>query len=285
MKLSEILRIIDLSEFEFSGDLRKDLARYCESRKIDIREYGNIIAYRLSFGATLTTHVLTGAVSKKIVSTKIETMPTELPAALKKSFLFEAKDDETLFDDVIAIGGFLLDGDLVLISAYQDENTFWQHEKGAYDGRNLSNIQFDREITSEKFGDLWEKRANRKDTFAFITVLALMMEAERTPIVVDEGTKKAKKRNNKADNWNSGPPWIERRVYINAKYQSDNKDDHISLNKDGKELKSVHVQGFLRNQPYGPRHKLRKWVYIEGFDSTRWAKHGHTKIIVGIHDK
>jgi hypothetical protein len=109
-----------------------------------------------------------------------------------------------------------------------------------------------------------------------------MLEAERTPILIDGGTKKAKKRSKAKEN-GMGSGWIERRIYINAKYQSkSNTEKYTPLNKDDKELKSVHIQGFLRNQPYGPNNKLRKWIYVEGFESHRWSESDskHTRIII-----
>jgi hypothetical protein len=283
MKLSEVLRDINLSKTKLTGDIRKDLFTYCEKENIDIKEYGNVIAYRMSFGQTLTVHSVTDGVSNRIRHIKIENMPTELPNALKRSFLFESHKS-VLFDDIIAIGGFLLDGELVLISVYQDGSTYWQHEKGAYDGRNLSDIQFDDNISQDKYAEQEVKRANRKDTFAFITVLSLMLEAERTPIMIDDGNKKTRKRN-KLKKKSSTNDWIERRIYINAVYKTEQKDENyfpMDMDKEGKIKREVFVNGFLRHQPYGPEHKLRKWIYIDGFESTRWNNDKPTKIILDI---
>jgi hypothetical protein len=280
MKLSDVLKDIRLNNYKLTGNLRADLGAFCEKEHYDINESGNIIAYRLSFGDTLTVHTLTDGVSKRVVNTRIETLPAELPEKLKQSFLFEAKDNGVLFDDIVAIGGFLLDGDLVLLSAYKDGNTIWQHEKGAYDGRNLKDIQFDREPDKEIHGKQTFDRATRKDTFAFITVLALMLEAERTPILVDGGSKKARKRNNNKKDGQAG--WIERRIYIDARYAAKRSEDPVPMDRDGKIKRDVYIQGFLRHQQYGPKHGLRKWVYIEGFESSRWANTGDKKITVDI---
>ena len=286
-KLSDVLKEVKLDNFSFSGDLRADLFSYCEKKKLDIKEYGNIIAYRLSFGETLTVHTLTDGVSKRVINTRIESLPKELPEKLKQSFLFEAKENSVLFDDITAIGGFLLDDDLVLLSAYKDGNSIWQHEKGSYDGRNLEDIHFEGELEKRDLSKQVYDRAIRKDTFAFITVLALMLEAERTPILIDAGSKKARKRcHNKCHNTLVNPSWIDRRIYIDAKYNSrQENNDHMPINKEGKVKHEVFIQGFLRHQPYGPNHGLRKWIYIEGFESSRWANKGDKRIILDVRNK
>jgi hypothetical protein len=113
-----------------------------------------------------------------------------------------------------------------------------------------------------------------------------MIEAERTPIVIENAKTKNHHGENKIAPNNYKSDWIEKRVYLDKRYMSKHKNEiHGELDTEGKILKDVYVHGFLRYQPYGPDRKLRKWIYVEGFDSTRWAKPGHTKIIVDVHDK
>jgi len=281
MKLSDVLKDIRIT-IPLTDNLESDLVVYCRKENIDIKEYGNVIAFRFSFGESLIVHTLTDGVAKKIINTRIENLPNELPDKMKKSFLFEAKDKSVLFDDITAIGGFLLKGDLVLLSAYSDGNTIWQHTKSSFDGRKLEDIQFDENPSEEIYGRKVVDRATRKDTFAFVTILSIMLEAERTPILIDGGNKKNRKRNerNKA---NKAGSWIERRIYIDAKYNKKQEyTDHLTINKDDKMKHEVYIQGFLRNQPYGPKHGLRKWIYVEGFESSRWVNKGDKKIIVGL---
>jgi hypothetical protein len=283
--LSKILKDIDLTGFVLSGNLREDLGRYCDETGISIHEFGNIIAYRLSFGPTLTVHALTNAVIKKILNTRMETMPTEMPRALQNSFLFEAKDGE-LFDGITAIGGMLLDNDLVLISAYADGNTYWQHEQASFDGRSLADIQFDRDITSiDGYTHETIDRATRKDTFAFAIVLALMLEAERTPITVgDKGKRQQQSNKTTIIGKKRYPLWIEKRIYIDTKYANTSEHEHIHpMDKDGKIRKGVQIEGFLRHQAYGPGFKLRKWIYVEGFESSRWISQGDKLITIDLH--
>jgi hypothetical protein len=231
----------------------------------------------LAFGDTIISHTLTDGVCQKVRNTRIEHLPNGRPDFLKKPFLLEAKN-ETLLQNIHTIGGYIDNGTLIMISFFTDESVLVQAEQNSFLGTSLEEINFTNSTEYEQGG------RNNRNTLPFIAVLALMLEAERTPILIDDGSKKSRKRNrDKKPGNNSG--WIERRIYVNAKYQTRNNiDEHIPLDKDGKKLKNVHIQGFLRNQPYGPQHKLRKYIYIEGFESSRWTYDGNTKITVSIKD-
>jgi hypothetical protein len=185
----------------------------------------------------------------------------------------EAKD-ETLLNNIHTIGGYIDNGVLVILSFCTDGSFLLQTEQNAFSGMALEDINFKNSTGHEQGG------GKNFDILPFITILALMLEAERTPLVVDGGSKKDRKRNrDKKAHANSG--WTERRIYINAKYlQKTSTAERIPLDKEGKQLKNVLIQGFFRNQPYGPQHKLRKYIYIDGFESSRWTYGGNTKIIV-----
>jgi hypothetical protein len=278
-RISELLKDLDISGFQRTGIFKDDVERFCNSHTHFHTNNPYAVALRLAFGDTIISHTLTDGVCQKIKNTKIEHLPDGRPDFLKKPFLLEAKDG-TLLHNIHTIGGYIDNGILIIISFFTDESFLVQAEQNSFSGMSLEEINFTNSTGYEQGGE-----RNNRDTLPFITVLALLLEAERTPILVDGGSKKSKKRNrNKKLESNSG--WIEQRIYINAKYQtkSNNIDEHTPLDKDGKKLKNVHIQGFLRNQPYGPQHKLRKYIYIEGFESSRWTYNGDTKIIVSIKD-
>ena len=96
------------------------------------------------------------------------------------------------------------------------------------------------------------------------------------------GSRKARKRN-KSKNTDASADWVERRIYINAKYDTGKSGGNSSrMDKDGKVKQGVFISGFLRHQPYGPKHSLRKWVYIDGFESSRWANREDKRITVDV---
>ena len=278
MKFSEAIRTIDISNFKRMDDVEIDSGRFCNEKKIDIGGI-NYIALRLAFGDTITVHTLTDGVAAKIKRTVLCNTPYEIPHFLTKPFIIEARHDKSLFDNVTCLAGYLSRGDLFLISIFKDGSALVQHEVASYDGRKIENIKF------YEYGTCFSTDPERKDTFAFATVFALMIEADRTPIVIEEKRIRTTKGSGKKSN-SYKSDWIEKRVYIDYKYIPDyKKETHGELDKDGKRLKDVFVHGFLRNQAYGPEHSLRKWIYVEGFDSSRWATPGDTKIIVDMYEK
>ena len=129
-----------------------------------------------------------------------------------------------------------------------------------------------------------------KNVLPFITVLALMLEAEKSPVLIDHGSKKSKKRSTVKSKNKDLSAWIEKRIYIDAKlsYKTEKtvKDANTTTtDKTGKEKQGVKVHGFLRHQAYGPELSLRKWIYIEDHESSRWKKTGDKKITVNKYFK
>jgi hypothetical protein len=276
MKISEMLKELDISGFRRTGIFKDDVERFCDYAHLNTNN-PYAVALRLAFGDTITVHALTEGVCERIKNTHIEHLPNGRPEFLKHPFLLEAKG-ETLLNNIHTIGGYIDNGVLVIISFFTDGSFLVQMEQNAFSGMALEEINFRNTSGEERAGN-----ERNRDTLPFVTILALMLEAERTPLLVDGGSKKSIKRNrNKKPGNASG--WVERRIYVNTKYTQkvDAEKEHIPIDKEGKRLKNVHIQGFLRNQPYGPQHKLRKWIYIDGFESSRWTYGRDTRIIVDI---
>jgi hypothetical protein len=138
-------------------------------------------------------------------------------------------------------------------------------------------------------GTLWSKFLNpdgdRKDVLSFVTIFSLMMEAERTPFVVEDSRKAWSGKAGMGIRNGNLSDWIERRVYVDKKYEPRYRAETKSeLDKDGKMLKQVRIHGFLRYQAYGPNFQLHKWIYVEEFVSSRWAAAGHTRVIVDMYN-
>jgi hypothetical protein len=281
IKFSEAIRRISLAKFKRKGSLEEDALSYCKqfSWDIGIKEY---LKLRLAFGNSITVHTLTDGVVCKIVNTRILNLPHNLPHFLTTPFIVEARHDNVLFDDVVCLAGFLENSELYLITTFSDKNSMIQMQSGSYDGRKLEEINY----TSVGFSGSEDKNFDRTDTFAFITIFALMIEADRTPIAIEEKRVRNTGGGNGINANNYKSDWIEKRVYIDKKYVPQYKNEvHDELDTDGRTLKDIYIHGFLRYQAYGPEHSLRKWIYVEGFDSTRWAKPGDTKIIVDMYEK
>jgi hypothetical protein len=279
-KFSDAMRQIDISKYKMTGNLKADAELFAHEKDWGPCEV-NYVALRMSFGKIITVHTLTDGVAGKVNNTVICNMPREIPHFLTKPFIIEARHDNVLFADVVSISGYLCEGELFLISILADDGCIIQHELKSYDGRSLDEINFLEFGSSGKYS---REDLRRTDTMAFVTVFALMMEAERTPISVDTTREYHLRKGEKIPSNNFKSDWIEKRVYIDKKVLSKNQNlYHREIDKDGLILKDVYIHGFLRLQPYGPDHRLRKWIYVDGFDSSRWAKEGHTRYIVDTY--
>jgi hypothetical protein len=292
-KLSDTIRSLPFRDFKFTGDFDKDVKNYIKKMETPLRMQNlddNIYVtalYRLSFGKNITVHTLTDGVIEKIKHTKIENVPNKIPKFMKYPFLIEARHDKVLFDNIYSIGGFTIDNEICLLIGTRlgtEEGYYCQHEKASFDGRKIEDLNVVYHPHIINYGQNAIQLKNRKDTFVFVTILSLMLEAERTPLLIE--TKKGE-RNNKIHNrgnTNHETEWITKRIYIdkNIKYKN-TSNDHSVLNKNGKDLKDVIVNGFLRRQHYGKDLLQTKWIYINSFDSKRWKNNKDTNIIVDIY--
>jgi len=290
MKYSEYIhKEYQLGDFELSGDPIKDADRYMqymqkpswdeESRNI-VR---NTAMFRLSFGETFTVYTLTDGAIGKIMHTEIENMPKEIPALMKNSFLIEARQ-VNLFGNIQSIGGLILNNEIYLIFITSNGNLYSQTFSKFFNGIKISdvNMMYNYDIKKDPLDTIYMKE--RKDILSFVIVFFLMMEAKRTPFVVE--VKKNKKHNDDKLKRKEKMDWIEKRIYIDrtTKYKHVKHGSSI-LDKDGKYLKDSIVHGFLRLQRFGKDLSESEWIYIDDYDSKRWVNRGDTRIIVSTHDK
>jgi hypothetical protein len=293
-KYSEIIHNeYPLGNFELTGDLNKDTIRYCRQMGIPINDPAldisvrRTVTFRLSFGNTFIVHTLTDGVIEKVKHSRIENIPKETPKLMQNAFLIEARHDNTLFDDILSIGGFIANDEIYLtfVTADKDENHYAQTINKSFDGRKIEelNMTYKRDIgySVPKYRYMKE----RKDIFSFILRFALMMEAERTPFVIDEKNIKERNGNNgNKSKQREKTGWIERRIYIDKTIKYKNRGDgSVVLNKEGKHLKDTSVHGFLRLQHFGKGLSESKWIYIDDYDSKRRVNPGDTRITVDIY--
>jgi len=280
IRISENLRKIKLNGFKSSGNILEDVIEFSRINGIDESKLrkdglGIKLGLRLKLGDPMTVYVLTDSVCKKVQDVKIENLPTSCPLFLKNPFLIESREGEVLFEDVDAIGGYFDNDDDLILLTYTKNGTHFSKSNNLFKGIRLDQINF-----IPKQGSIIPPNNENPNVLPFIMVLALMLEAEKTPIRIDSGTKKSKKRNMQNSKQKNLSDWVERRIYIDAKISHKKSETITPINKDGKEKQKVQIKCFLRHQAYGPEHSLRKWIYIEDHQSTRWVKKGDKKIII-----
>ena len=293
LSLSEMMHTFPLGDFQISGDFHTDVPNYFQHKNMPI--YQTILdneryvfpLFRLSFGKSITVHILTDGVVKKVKHTKIENMPNVIPNLMKQPFLIEARQDKPLYNDVYSIGGFIINNEICLLIKTLNENQpglFCQHEKASFDGRKINdlNLEYNNNFC---FDQSYKEARTRKDTFAFVIIFSLMLEAETTPLLVEVVKDKSSKIAPNIKQNKNETQWITKRIFIdkNIKYKK-TFDEQVAYDKTDKKLKDVVVNGYLRRQHYGPENSEEKWIYIESFGSSRWTKEKDKKVIVDIYN-
>ena len=122
---------------------------------------------------------------------------------------------------------------------------------------------------------------------SFITNFNYLLIAEDTPIEYNNERINLKRNNilkNKIVTKNE--EWIIKYMYFNEdKLKYIKSEKQTLLNKEGLMKEEIRVNGYERNQAYGPGFKYRRRVYIEPFNTTKWKKDGDVKIILNYKDK
>jgi len=249
-----------------------------DPKNIESDGLGVKLGLRLKLGDPMTVHTLTDSVCKKIQNVKIEFSPSSCPLFLKTPFLLEARPGSFLFEDVDAIGGYFDDDDNLILLTYTQAGTHLSKSNNLFNGTRLDHIDF-----VHRPGSINPPENDSPNVLPFIMVLALILEADKTPVRIDSGTKKSIKRNKHISARSKLSDWIERRMYIDATISSKKSKITAPMNKDGKEKHEVQVKCFVRQQAYGPGHSLRKSVYVEEHQSTRWIKAGDRKITLDTY--
>jgi len=279
-----------IGNFKLTGDPVRDADKFMEYMKISSldKEYNvirNTAMFRFSFGETFTVNTLTDGAIKKVKRTKIENMPIKLPLLMQSSFFIEARhDDIMLFDNIRSIGGLIINNEIYIIFETNNEELHSQTFSKYFDELKIEDLNMMYTYDSNKDPPNTIYMKERKDVLSFVLVFSLMIEAERTPFIVE--IENNKKRNSNKSKRKEKPDWIVKRIYLDKTVKYKNRGDRNGiLDKDGKHLKDTLVHGFLRLQRFGKGLTESKWIYIDDYDSKRWVSSGDTRIIVDVYDK
>ncbi len=260
-----------------SGDLRTDAGKSAIETVglqgvIEDPLWINIAALALTMNS-LTIHQITPGASGIIDETDLHSIPADPPKLLSSSWILESKrPDYPLFDETANLAGYWIDGKIGLLGFnYPDGARFalwtprWGDGEIALPGDFTPNIDVDPQYYA------WAMHAAR-----YVLILAIMLEAEKTPIESDNGGRKSQKRVK-----GKHGDWTVRRVYLGKTYGRHGEKgtgDHANI--EGKMAEVVPVRGHLKRQPYGPGRAERRWVWIEGYEARRWILPGPRKIVV-----
>ncbi len=244
----------------------------------------NCAALAVSMRPRLVVHRLSAGVARTVAETDLHTLPGEPPRLLRGPWLLEArKPEEPLFGDTASLGGYWLDGAAYLVGlGYPDGvrvarwTPRWREEDlEAGVAREDSPLICDVDAHHE-----WAREAAR-----FCVVLGLLLEAEGSPVEVDDDGEGGQRRARRSRPGGSGRgEWVVRRVYLSrltpARHRaSEGPVEAVDLT--GRLPAQVPVRGHIKRQPYGPGQSLRRWIYVEGYEARRWVSPKPLRVEVG----
>jgi hypothetical protein len=282
-KFSEIIRGIDIHNVEYSASIRETVERI--KQKYD-DYHPQYLGLRLAFGKSITVYTITDGALGFIKNTPIMEFPARRPLFLSAPFIIEGRKEEPLFDDIIALGGFVDQDAFSLIAIYQNGGHVNIYEIRAYEiykGKKFDEVQFN--IDEETKAATTDKQ---RKILSWTISLGVMLESARTPVLIENKNKKKDISNNAYKKNNHIPNWYEKRIYIDSEYVKELQlyaNEHHELNKEGKLLKNIIIHGYYRMQHYGKNNEEVKYIFIAPFNSSRWTNDKDTKIIVDTIEK
>jgi hypothetical protein len=183
-KFSEIIRSINLRDIECPKDIRET----AEKVKQEYNDYHiDYLALRLAFGKNITIHTITDGALGFIKHTPIMEFPDKRPLFLNAPFIIEGRKAEPLFDDIIALGGFVDDEVFILTAIFQNGDHLNLRDYLAFDiykGKKFEEVQF-----SSK-GNITTPVDKQKKILSWAVSLGVMLESSRTPVLIEDKNKK-----------------------------------------------------------------------------------------------
>ena len=217
----------------------------------------------------LLVHELSPGAMGVVRDVDIRDLPDKPPALMRLPWIIETKDlNDSLFGDTICLGGYFIREKYFLIG-FQSGGVIrvepWEPEWGKDLKVPIEHSPLVDESLVEGRQD-WVTQAAR-----FSLGLGLLLEAEKTPLVIKQAGKGRKNKGKKNTKGEDG--WATRRVVLGkmaTRYYNQSVPSG-ELNKEGKVLSRAMVTGHLRYQPYGPGRENRKWIWIDTYESRRWT--------------
>jgi len=236
-----------------------------------------LVVHRLSAGATRTVH-----------ETDLHPLPGEPPILLRRPWIVESRrpDREPLFGKTASLAGYPLGGAIFLVGLEYPDGVFVSRWRPDWTERDLD-ITVAPDEGSPLIDDVdahheWARQAAR-----FAVVLGLLLEAEGTPVSVDEERPK-QQRSTRAPGRPSSDEWMVRRVYINERRFLATPDRSASETRaaapGGRSETTTLVRGRVKRQPNGPGRPPRKWIYAQSYEARRWVSPKPWRVDVGVKE-
>lgn len=237
-----------------------------------LRMRDRLVVHRLSAGAIRLVH-----------ETDLHSLPGEPPRLLRKAWIVESRKlDEPLFGATVGLAGYELEGAIYLLGLDYPDGAYVSRWRPRWEERELeATVEVD---TSPLIADVDTHFAWSKEAARFAVVLGLLLDAEGTPVVVED---RSAGKPRKVPVVRSGAGgWVTRYVYLGRERRlpaAPGRRPAAAVVGEGKEnhtkrgvpehlvAQTVPVSGHLKRQPYGPGMGLRKWIHVAGYEARRWV--------------
>lgn len=223
----------------------------------------------LSFGPQFTIHTLAPPAARAVEETDLHQLPADPPRMLRRAWFAEARTG-ALFGETASLGGLPRpDGALLLVGQSLSGGAFvtrWAPAWGEEEIRGVgAGMRLLLQGVEAAAWTAWGGQAAR-----FATMLALLLEAEGTPLRwSDRGG-----RLPSGATPGPGKGWTDRYVTISDPLPAAAARPHAGhapAPLDGRAEAVVPVTGHLKQQPHGPGRSLRKTIYVAGYSARRWV--------------
>ncbi|OGG48428.1 MAG: hypothetical protein A3F84_14680 [Candidatus Handelsmanbacteria bacterium RIFCSPLOWO2_12_FULL_64_10] len=253
----------------------------------------NVAALALVMRRLIVHRVTPGAI-RTVDETDLHTLPGEPPRLLCGPWVLESRHPdrgEPLVENCPALAGYPLEGAIYLIGFGWPDGGYvarWVPRWGEDDID--TSVQPD---DSPLVSDVDAHQAWAKEVARFTLILGLLLDAEGTPVEVEDRISEAggKKRRGRPrpTRRDAGPgespgpgAWVERRVSLSRPRQA---RAHIPPSErgslpPGRAPATVEVRGHLKRQPYGPGRRERRWVYVKAYEARRWIAPRPLQVVV-----
>jgi hypothetical protein len=269
-----------------TGDLRTDAGALALTafgqEAMQFPALTNVAALSIVMRPRLIVHEVTQGAASWAGQTDLHSLPDESPRLLRGPWIMRVRrpDQEALFGDCVELGGYSIDGRIYLIGLR------WPTWLGADSWEPQWCGGDPKEGTQAKWSPLVPRGTEEahqrwlSDAARFAVIMALLMEAEGSP--VEHGAVKSKASRRRKRKQGQGSEWSVRRINLRPpeRRAGGPRAGGGEGLPDGLVQAQVDVRGHLKRQPYGPGGELRKWIYVEGYEARRWVA-PRSRVVVG----
>lgn len=273
-------RLPHINDIAASGDIKLAAAVMAAASR-DLPQarlpvFINLCAYAIASPARIVLYQPTRPVVDLVDGTDLRSVPSRRPFVFDRPFILASRDPQyPLVPPTAEIGCYAIGETFFLIGLNYPDGVWTSSFRPTWTGEDLDDGR--RPAALEPWVPV-ERRADydvqNLGAIRFALVLALLLEAEGAPIRVEEkapGNKTARRR---AERAGAEPSWTERRIYLEARAAT--RRPPSTSDSDPHELghlveDKTRVTGHLKMQAHGPGGKLRKVLYVEGYERRQWV--------------